>query len=140
MTRIFLPLFLFLSALTSGAQTLREAAGGRVLVGGAVAARDLDDPKLAALVADQFSVITPEYDFMPEHLVDAKGAYTFAAGDRVVAFAEEHHLPVLGHMLVWHFVTRAWLFDRQLNPKTAFTAVRDAMEAVGRKQKEHRRP
>jgi endo-1,4-beta-xylanase len=92
---------------------LREAAGKRLLLGCAVAAVDLGNPKLAALVAEQFDCITPEYDFMPGHLVDDGGNFTFAAGDRVVAFAEAHHMPVLGHMLIWHFVTRKWLFEDQ---------------------------
>jgi len=94
-----------------GAQSLGAAAGQRLLVGCAVATRDLDDPKLAALVAEQFTALTPEYDFMPAHLVDDAGKFTFDAGDRVVAFAAAAHQPVFGHMLVWHFVTRPWLFE-----------------------------
>ena len=54
---------------------------------------------------------TPEYEFMPEKLVNDKHEFTFAAGDRIVAFAEAHKMPVLGHMLLWHFVTRKWLFE-----------------------------
>ncbi|MDQ2731999.1 MAG: endo-1,4-beta-xylanase, partial [Armatimonadota bacterium] len=92
-------------------QTLRGAAGKRLLVGCAVATVDLQDPKLAALITDQFDCITPEYEFMPEHMVDDAGKFTFEPGDAVVAFAEKHHLPVFGHMLVWHFVTRKWLFE-----------------------------
>ncbi len=94
-----------------GGETLREAAGSHLLIGCAVATRDLDDPKLAALVAEQFHCITPEYDLMPAHMVDDAGKFTFDAGDRVIAFAEAHHMPVFGHMLVWHFVTRQWLFE-----------------------------
>ena len=100
----------FWTALTR-AETLKEAAGPHLLIGCAVATRDLDDPKLANLVVQQFSCLTPEYEFMPEKLVDEHGKYTFAAGDRVVAFAAAHHLPVFGHMLVWNFVTRKWLFE-----------------------------
>ena len=91
--------------------TLREAAGKRFLIGGAIATRDLDDPKLAALIAQQFSCITPEYEFMPEHLVDENRKFTFERGDRVVSFAEKNQQPVFGHMLLWHFVTRSWLFE-----------------------------
>lgn len=94
-----------------GAETLREAAGNRLLVGCAVATRDLAEPKLAALVAEQFSCLTPEYEFMPEKLVDDTRKFTFATGDRVVAFAKAQHLSVFGHMLVWHFVTRKWLLQ-----------------------------
>ena len=94
-------------------QTLRGAAGSRLLVGCAVATVDLQDPKLAALIVQQFDCITPEYEFMPEHLVDDAGHYTFGPGDAVVAFAEKHHVPVFGHMLVWNFVTRKGLFEDQ---------------------------
>ncbi len=108
---VILPLYsLSLVSLLPGAETLREAAGNRLLLGCAVATRDLADPKLAALVSKQFNCLTPEYEFMPEKLVDESRKFTFAPGDRVVAFAETQHLPVFGHMLVWHFVTRQWLF------------------------------
>jgi endo-1,4-beta-xylanase len=112
--RYLCTLLLFLIVLCSplvGGETLREAAGNRFLVGCAVATADLGNPKLAALVADQFDCLTPEFEFMPGHMVDDEGKYTFAAGDRVVAFAEAHRMPVFGHMLVWHFVTRKWLFE-----------------------------
>lgn len=92
-------------------KTLRDAAGKRLLIGCAIATVDLQDPKLAALIADQFNCITPEYDFMPEHLVDDNEKFTFERGDAVVAFAEKHQMPVFGHMLVWNFVTRKWLFE-----------------------------
>jgi endo-1,4-beta-xylanase len=120
--------------VVAAAETLREAAGPRVLIGCAVATRDLDDPKLAALVAEQFDCLTPEYDFMPEHLVDDAGKFTFAAGDRVVEFAEAHHLPVFGHMLVWHFVTRKWLFEdpagQPLSREKALINLRQYIEGV----------
>lgn len=91
--------------------TLRGSARAGLLLGGAVATVDLQDPKLAALVAGQFNCLTPEYEFMPEKLVDDKGNFTFEQGDKVVAFAEKNHMPVLGHMLVWNFVTRKWFFE-----------------------------
>ena len=95
----------------AGGETLREAAGKRLLVGCAVATVDLGNPKLAALIAKQFDCLTPEYEFMPRDIVDDEGKFTFQAGDRVAAFAEAHHMPVFGHMLVWHCVTRKWLFE-----------------------------
>ncbi|HLX65092.1 MAG TPA: endo-1,4-beta-xylanase [Planctomycetota bacterium] len=102
---------ILLCSQLSGAETLREAADKRLLVGCAIATVDLNDPKLAALVAEQFGCITPEYDFMPQNTINDEEKFTFDAGDRVVAFAESHRMPVFGHMLVWHFVTRKWLFE-----------------------------
>ena len=117
-----------------GWETLHEAAGHRLLVGCAVATVDLGNPKLAALVAEQFNCVTPEYEFMPEHMVDNRGKFTFKAADRVVAFAEAHHMPVLGHMLVWHFVTRKWLFEDQtgkpLPREKALANLKDYIAAV----------
>ena len=94
-----------------GGETLREVAGKRLLVGCAVATVDLGNPKVAALIAEHFNCLTPEYEFMPGNTVDDDGKFTFAAGDRVLAFAEARNMPVFGHMLVWHFVTRKWLFE-----------------------------
>ena len=70
-----------------GGETLREAAGNRLLVGCAVATVDLGNPKLAALAAEQFDCATPEYELMPGHMVDDHGKFTFEAGGRVVAFS-----------------------------------------------------
>jgi GH35 family endo-1,4-beta-xylanase len=95
--------------LTAG--TLREAAGKRLLVGCAVAGGDLENPKLASLITGQFNCLTPEYDLMPEKVVADGWKFTFEQGDKVVAFAEKNQMPVFGHMLVWHFVTRKWLFE-----------------------------
>lgn len=91
--------------------TLRAAARPPLLVGCAVSAADLQDTRLAALVAKQFSCLTPEYEMMPQNMVDDSGHYTFARADAVVAFARAHHMPVYGHMLLWHFVSRTWLFQ-----------------------------
>ncbi|MEO5915930.1 MAG: endo-1,4-beta-xylanase [Luteolibacter sp.] len=107
--RLLFPL-LFL-VLPVQAETLREAAGGKLLIGCAIATRDLDDPELTNLITQQFNCITPEYEMMPEKLVDDHGKFTFDTADRVVGFAEKNKMPVIGHMLVWHFITRKWLFE-----------------------------
>jgi endo-1,4-beta-xylanase len=99
------------------AQTLRQAAGKRLLIGCAIATVDLQNAKRTAMIVQQYDEITPEYDLMPAHLVDDAGHYTFTDGDAIVAFAAQHHMPVLGHMLIWNFVTRQWLFqDAQGKP------------------------
>jgi len=135
--RILALLPLWLVSLTSpllGAETLREAAGDRLLIGCAVATRDLADPKLTALVTQQFNCLTPEFEFMPEKLVDDARKFTFSTGDRVVAFAETQHLPVFGHMLVWHFVTRKWFFaspdGKPLPREQALTNLKTYIEGV----------
>lgn len=124
----------FAQAKPVAGQTLHGAAGKRVLIGCAVASVDLQDPKLAALIARQFDLLTPEYELMPQHLIDDRGKFTFERGDSVVAFAEKHHLPVLGHMLVWHFVTPQWLFEdpagKPLPRKKALANLKNYIDTV----------
>lgn len=106
-----LPILILGSARAQPTETLRAAAPKNLLIGGAIATQDLDKPQLAALIKQQFSAITPEYEMMPEKLVDDNGQFDFTRADRVVEFAEKNHQAVFGHMLVWHFVTRQWFFE-----------------------------
>ncbi len=39
-----------------------------------------------------------------------RGAYDFRDGDAFVAFGERHGLFIVGHTLVWHNQTPAWVF------------------------------
>lgn len=108
------PLVLLLAlalAAPARAETLREAAGARLLVGCAVNTADLRDPKLAGLVAAQFNCLTPEYEMMPEKLMEETGRFHFEQADEIVSFAQAHGMPVCGHMLMWHFVSRRALFE-----------------------------
>ena len=47
-------------------RSLRQAANGRFLVGTAVSSRQLDNPALAALIAEQFDCLTAENEFKPD--------------------------------------------------------------------------
>jgi endo-1,4-beta-xylanase len=91
--------------------SLREAAGEHLLIGGAVSSRDLEHPQLSALVLREFSCLTADNELMPALVVDDRGRYTFGRADRVADFARDHHLPFFGHMLLWHHITRRWLFQ-----------------------------
>ena len=91
--------------------TLRQTAKGRFLVGCALMADQLDDPKLANLVAEQFDCITPENEMKPDFVHPRPGVFTFEAADKIVAFAEAHDMRVIGHCLVWHQQSPRWLFE-----------------------------
>lgn len=109
--RVIVLLFAAVLSCSAHGQALRETVGRNLLIGCAVDGADLKNPKLADLVVKQFSCITPEYELMPEFMADESGGFTFKRGDAVVEFAEKHKIPVFGHMLIWHFVTRKWLFE-----------------------------
>ena len=90
--------------------SLRQAAKSRFLVGTAVGSRHLDNPALAALIADQFDCLTAENEFKPTSLHPRPGEFRFAGADRIVDFAQRHRMKVIGHTLCWHSQSPAFLF------------------------------
>jgi endo-1,4-beta-xylanase len=65
----------------------------------------------ATLVKTQFDSITPE-NILKWGLVHPRpDAYAFEASDRFVAFGEKNGMFIVGHCLVWHSQTPAWVFQ-----------------------------
>ncbi|MCG9894549.1 MAG: endo-1,4-beta-xylanase [Fimbriimonadaceae bacterium] len=124
-------------AESAPATVLREAFKDRFLIGTALTASQLSDPASVALITSQFNVITPGNEMKPASLLVAPGRYDFRDADRFVDFAEKHGLEIIGHTLVWHSQSRAFLFEdeagRPLPRETALRNMRDhIMTVVGR--------
>ncbi|MFL5844156.1 MAG: endo-1,4-beta-xylanase [Solirubrobacteraceae bacterium] len=81
---------------------------GRVLAGVAVRADRLSDPAYAAGVR-LFRSITPENEMKWQSTEPEPGEFSFAAGDRIAAFARAHDLRLRGHALVWHLQLPPWV-------------------------------
>lgn len=118
----------------SASGTLRHAVNGRFLIGTAVMSRQLDNPALAALVVEQFDVITAENEFKPSSLHSRPDRFNFAPADRIVEFALHHRMKVIGHTLCWHSQSPAWLFrgpDRKPLPRDeALRNLKEHIDAV----------
>ena len=97
---------------TTSPTTLRQAAGDRLLIGGAVMAADFDDPKVAALIASELNCLTGGNEFKPDFLQREKGTFTFERADKIIDFAQQHDIKVVGHTLCWHQQTPAWMFQK----------------------------
>jgi endo-1,4-beta-xylanase len=95
----------------SPAVTLRQAAGSRFLVGTAIMSYQLDDPRLAAFIASQFNCLTGENEFKAQSLEPQPGQFDFNAADKIVAFAQQHDMKIVGHNLCWHNQIPAWMFQ-----------------------------
>jgi endo-1,4-beta-xylanase len=117
-TFVFLLLVTMTSTLTFARQTpttqptLRQVAGQRLLIGGAIMAADLEDPKVANLIATELSTLTGGNEFKPDFLQREKGKFTFERADRIIDFAQKHDIKVVGHTLCWHQQTPAWMFQK----------------------------
>ena len=128
-----------LSGLLSAAPSqpaLKDAFLGTFRIGAALNDSQFTgkDASGAALAAAQFNTITPENVLKWEHVHPKPGVYDFALPDRYVAFGEKHHMFIVGHTLVWHNQTPAWVFqDDHGNPvdrDTLLARMRDHIHTV----------
>src|SRR5258708_15938962 len=78
-------------------------------IGTAVIPFDLDTPAYAAVLANQFSVVTPGNE-MKWGVVEAQqGVFDWSGADRLLAFAKQNRQKVRGHTLLWHNQLPNWL-------------------------------
>ena len=61
-------------------------------------------------MAQQFDCLTGENEFKPRSLQPQPGKFNFAAADRIIEFARQHDMKVVGHTLCRHSEVPAWMF------------------------------
>jgi len=102
--------------------TLKDAFRDDFLVGAAVnnAIVSGRDARSQALVIAQFNTITAENELKPENVHPRPGEFTFEKGDAFADFGRAHGMFVVGHNLLWHIQTPAWMFtDAKGKPNSA---------------------
>jgi endo-1,4-beta-xylanase len=67
------------------------------------------EPAYTAVVAQQFSSVTPENVMKWDTVEPVRGTYDYTQADQLVAFAKAHGQLVRGHNLVWHNQLPSWL-------------------------------
>jgi endo-1,4-beta-xylanase len=121
-------------ATAATAKSLRQAAGDRLLLGTAILSEHLDDPRHAELIRTQFNSVTPGNEMKPDHVQNERGKFTFERADKIVAFAQQNGMQVIGHTLVWHSQSPKWLYaDAQGKPlprEQALANMKEHIEAV----------
>ena len=82
------------------------------LIGAAINQNQSDGRDTAAvdLVTKQFNTISPENLLKFQSVQRQPGQFTFDAQDRYVSFGLERGMAVIGHTLVWHSQTPAWVW------------------------------
>ena len=92
---------------------LKDLVPKGMVIGVAINQRQSDGADTAAvdIITRQFDQISPEnlLKFQPVH--PAADRYAFDAQDRYVQFGVDRHMQVIGHNLVWHQQTPAWVFQ-----------------------------
>lgn len=78
-------------------------------MGSAVSNTQLHNPAIAALIAEQLSIVVSENDMKWDAIHPEPDRYDFRAADELVDFAAKHNLRVRGHNLCWHDAQPDWL-------------------------------
>jgi endo-1,4-beta-xylanase len=68
------------------------------------------DKDIGGLVTRHFNALTCENAMKWSSVNATPDVYTFEVADRLVRFAGEHQMAVIGHTLVWHGQTPDWVF------------------------------
>jgi endo-1,4-beta-xylanase len=109
---------LVFAGVAAGAQgtvetaSLRELAPAGLLIGAAVnrAQSDGQDERAVAIVTRQFNSVSPENLLKWERVHPEPDRYDFEPADRYVDFGRQRGMAVIGHVLLWHQQTPAWVF------------------------------
>lgn len=95
-----------------GQQQLKDSYKDYFKCGVAVAPLHLQEGKFHQnLIATHFNSIVAENVMKPEKIQPVEGTFTFEEGDKIIAFAQMHHMSVRGHTLLWHQQTPEWMFE-----------------------------
>jgi endo-1,4-beta-xylanase len=102
----------FAAASAQAPTSLKEAYKGAFVVGAAINTAQItgQDARGDAIIEAQFNSISPENALKWENVHPEPGVYAFEIPDQYVAFGEKHHMFIVGHNLVWHSQTPAWVF------------------------------
>jgi len=115
----WLPLILTLAAgaLSAAAQdtplTLKDAFKDDFRIGAAINQSQFEggSPREAQIIQSQFNAISPENVLKWESVHPAPGQFNFQDADQYVAFGQKNHMFIVGHNLIWHNQTPAWVFE-----------------------------
>jgi endo-1,4-beta-xylanase len=115
---------------------LKDLMPKGMVVGVAINQRQFDGTDTAAveIITKQFNQISPENALKFQPTQPAADRYTFEAADRYVQFGVDHQMQVVGHNLVWHNQTGAWVFagvdGKPADRDTLLARMRDHIRAV----------
>lgn len=89
--------------------SLAQAFQGRLLIGTAVEPEQLSGAE-GQLIAQQFNSLVAENAMKPARLQPREGQFDFARADAIAHFAEQHHMQLRGHTLLWYKRTPDWFW------------------------------
>ncbi|MCJ8208606.1 endo-1,4-beta-xylanase [Mucilaginibacter sp. RS28] len=88
----------------------------------------------SALIVQEFNSVTPENDMKMGPIHPEENRYNWKNADEIVSFAEQHHIKVRGHNLLWHAQAPAWMFKdsagNQVSKEVLLQRLHDHIQTV----------
>src|SRR3954470_8069708 len=115
---------------------LKDLMPKGMVIGVAINQRQFEgaDASATEIITRQFNQISPENVLKFQPTQPAADRYAFDAADRYVQFGLERHMQVIGHNLVWHSQTGAWVFEgpdgKPADRDTLLARMRDHIRTV----------
>jgi len=128
--------FALLAAAAHQEAALKDLMPKGMVIGVALNQRQFEGGDAAAgdIITRHFNQISPENVLKPQPTHPAADRYTFDAADRYVQFGVDRRMQVIGHTLVWHSQTGAWVFQgtdgKPADRETLLARMRDHIHTV----------
>lgn len=116
--------------------TLKKAFAGDFLIGTTLGTDQVtgQDTTGMDLAVKQFNAISPENLLKWAEVHPQPDEYDFGPADRYVEFGQKHGMFIVGHTLVWHNQTPAWVFQgaggKPADRETLLARMRDHIHTV----------
>lgn len=105
--------FLTATGCVAAQPGLKQAFQGKFFIGAALNESQFTEKNTAqaALIKNEFNTITAENVMKWEKIHPTPDQFDFSLADRFVEFGEKNGMFIVGHTLVWHEQTPAWVFE-----------------------------
>ncbi|MBW8888484.1 MAG: endo-1,4-beta-xylanase [Fibrobacteres bacterium] len=133
-----LPSFLILLAVSIAPtfsiakDSLRVLADKKGIMLGAAAGTAFfgrDSTVFKANLKKEFNALVAEYQMKFGQIQPTRGDFNWAAGDRMLAYADTNHMKLRGHCLVWH-KEAAWLETTQFSKEEMYAILKTHIQTV----------
>ncbi|MBI3419288.1 MAG: endo-1,4-beta-xylanase [Proteobacteria bacterium] len=115
----------------TGAGLGRLAARKNYLYGAAVQSRQFSNPRFAAALKREASLLVPEGELKWRAVHPHPDVFDFSGYRRIAAFAQANGMEMRGHVLVWHDANPPWL-KHALTRKSAEGILKTHIQRVAR--------